>query len=217
MRWHGPPCDDRGTVVVDGFAVYEVLARDGLGLVLAHCWAHTKRKYEESPINGRSHVQKSARSLVSSTRSNVSCRDHSRRCLGTEAASATAKGATASDPRSHLAMGHGPSRSCRGAISGSGALHAQALGGPHAIRRGSAHPARQQCGAPRPRRRPQESLWVGSLRGTEVAAALYTLCETARLVGADPRAYLLRAVYAAIGRPGTVTFPEDLLASTLTG
>ena len=33
----------------------------------------------------------------------------------------------------------------------------------HAIRRGSAHPARQQCGrasAPRPRRRPQESLWV---------------------------------------------------------
>ena len=88
------------------------------------------------------------------------------------------------------------------------------LGRPHAIRRRSAHPARQQCGAPRPRRRPQESLWVGSLRGTEVAA-FYTLCETARLVGADPRAYLLRAVYAAIGRPGTVTFPEDLLASTL--
>jgi transposase len=56
-----------------------------------------------------------------------------------------------------------------------------------------------------------------SLRGTEVAAACYTLCETARLVGVDPRAYLLRAVYAAIGRPGTVTFPEDLLASTLTG
>jgi transposase-like protein len=56
-----------------------------------------------------------------------------------------------------------------------------------------------------------------SLRGTAVAAACYTLCETARLVGVDPRAYLLRAVYAAIGRPGTVTFPEDLLASTLTG
>ncbi len=55
-----------------------------------------------------------------------------------------------------------------------------------------------------------------SLRETEVAAC-YTLCETARLVGVDPRAYLLRAVYAAIGRPGTVTFPEELLASTLTG
>ena len=56
-----------------------------------------------------------------------------------------------------------------------------------------------------------------SLRGTEVAAVCYTLCETARLVGVDPRECLLRAVYAAIGRPGTVTFPEDLLASTLTG
>jgi len=36
----------RGTVVVDGYAVYEVLARDGPDFVLAHCWAHTKRKYD---------------------------------------------------------------------------------------------------------------------------------------------------------------------------
>jgi transposase len=35
----------RGTVVVDGYAVYEVLARDGPDVALAHCWAHTKRKY----------------------------------------------------------------------------------------------------------------------------------------------------------------------------
>jgi transposase len=34
----------RGTVVVDGFAVYEVLARDGPGLVLAHCWAQYPAK-----------------------------------------------------------------------------------------------------------------------------------------------------------------------------
>ena len=37
----------RGTVVVDGFAVYEVLARDGPGFALAHCWAHTKRHFDE--------------------------------------------------------------------------------------------------------------------------------------------------------------------------
>ena len=36
----------RGTIVVDGYAVYKVLARDGPGVALAHCWAHTKRKYE---------------------------------------------------------------------------------------------------------------------------------------------------------------------------
>src|SRR4026209_1730151 len=39
--------DYRGTVVVDGFAVYEVLARDGPGVTLAHCLARTKRKYDE--------------------------------------------------------------------------------------------------------------------------------------------------------------------------
>lgn len=38
-----------------------------------------------------------------------------------------------------------------------------------------------------------------------------SVCETARLVGVDPLTYLLRAVYAAIDRPGSVTVPEDLL------
>ncbi len=36
-----------GIVVADGFAVYEVLARDGPGFALAHCWAHTKRKFDD--------------------------------------------------------------------------------------------------------------------------------------------------------------------------
>jgi hypothetical protein len=34
----------------------------------------------------------------------------------------------------------------------------------------------------------------------------------AKLVGVDPHAYLLRALYTAIPRPGAVTLPEDLLA-----
>ena len=53
-----------------------------------------------------------------------------------------------------------------------------------------------------------------SLRGTEVAALFYTLCETARLVGVDPSAYLVRALYTAIAKPDALTFPENLLAST---
>jgi hypothetical protein len=31
--------------------VYEVLARDGPGFTLAHCWSHTKRKYDEIATN----------------------------------------------------------------------------------------------------------------------------------------------------------------------
>jgi transposase len=34
----------RGTAVVDGYAVYEVLARDGPGFALAHCWAQYPAK-----------------------------------------------------------------------------------------------------------------------------------------------------------------------------
>ncbi len=52
-----------------------------------------------------------------------------------------------------------------------------------------------------------------SLRGTEVAALYYTLCETAKLAGLDPHAYLLRTLYAAIADPGAVTVPDDLVTS----
>jgi len=43
-----------------------------------------------------------------------------------------------------------------------------------------------------------------SKRGTEVAALFYSLCETAKLVGVEPRAYLLQATHAALQKPGTV-------------
>ena len=46
-----------------------------------------------------------------------------------------------------------------------------------------------------------------SKRGTEVAALFYSLLETAKLTGEEPRAYLLRATRAALDSPGTVTLP----------
>jgi hypothetical protein len=49
-----------------------------------------------------------------------------------------------------------------------------------------------------------------SPRGTQVAALFYTLCETAKLVGVDPHAYLLRAVETAIAQPGAVTLSDTL-------
>jgi len=50
-----------------------------------------------------------------------------------------------------------------------------------------------------------------SQRGTLVAAILYSLCETAKLHGLDPRAYLIAATKAAIRNPRAITMPEDLL------
>lgn len=48
-----------------------------------------------------------------------------------------------------------------------------------------------------------------SLRGTQVAAQLYTLIETAKLVGVNPEEYLYAAAYKAVVRPGTITLPHD--------
>jgi transposase len=48
-----------------------------------------------------------------------------------------------------------------------------------------------------------------SKRGTEVAAILYSLVETAQMRGEDPAACLLRAALAAIAVPGTVTLPKS--------
>jgi transposase len=55
-----------------------------------------------------------------------------------------------------------------------------------------------------------------SLRGTQVAAVFYTLCETAKLVGIDPHGYLLRTLYAAMAKSGAVSYPEELIVSTPT-
>ena len=51
--------------------------------------------------------------------------------------------------------------------------------------------------------------------GTEVAALMYSLLETAALVGADPRKYLRYAIAEALaGR--TVPLPHEFLAATAT-
>ncbi|HQZ40170.1 MAG TPA: hypothetical protein PLH72_14125 [Vicinamibacterales bacterium] len=51
-----------------------------------------------------------------------------------------------------------------------------------------------------------------SLRGTQVAALFYTLCESAKLAGIDPHTYLLTATEAALVTPGTVTLPAAVAA-----
>ena len=211
----------RGTAVVDGYAVYEVLARDGPGFALAHCWAHTKRKYEEIAdhwptacaeigaligelyaverlVPGPFPGDAAAQTLRQQLR-----QERSRPILDRIWQWATVQvGLPRSDfgkaVRYMLERWTGLTRFVddpRIPLDNNAAE--RALRGP-VVGRKNHYGSR-------------------SLRGTQVAAVFYTLCETARLVGVDPQAYLLHAVYAAIGRPGTVTFPEDLLASTLTG
>ena len=49
-----------------------------------------------------------------------------------------------------------------------------------------------------------------SERGTRTAALFYSLIESAKLCGVEPRAYLREATLRAVRNPGTVTLARDL-------
>jgi transposase len=210
----------RGLVVADGFAVYEVLARagpDGPGFTLAHCWAHAIRKYKEIAehwpaacaeiqaligelyaierlVPGPFPGDAAAQALRHQLR-----QDRSRPILDRIWHWATVQvGLPRSDfgkaVRYMLERWTGLTRFVEDPRIPLDNNHAeQALRGP-VVGRKNHYGSRSQ-------------------RGTDVAALFYTLCETAKLVGVDPQAYLLRALHAALAQPGAITYPEDMVTT----
>ena len=204
-----------GIVVADGFAVYEVLARDGPGFTLAHCWAHTKRKFDDiadawptacAEIGALIGELYAIERLVPRPFPGEAEAQALRRQLRTERSQAVLDriwqwateqvGLPRSDfgkaVRYMLERWAGLTRFVsdpRIPLDNNAAE--RALRGP-VVGRKNHYGSRSQ-------------------RGTQVAALFYTLCETAKLVGVDPHAYLLRALHAAIATPGAITYPEDLL------
>jgi transposase len=49
-----------------------------------------------------------------------------------------------------------------------------------------------------------------SKRGTEVTALFHSFIESAKVAGANPKTYLLTAAHAALANPGTVALPHAL-------
>jgi transposase len=210
----------RGTVVVDGFAVYEVLARDGPDFVLAHCWAHTKRKYDEIAEHWP-----------------TACEEIGALIGELYAIERLVPGPFPGDTAAHTLrqqLRHERSRPVLDRIwhwatvqvglprSDFGKAVRYMLDRWTGLTRFVDDPRipLDNNAAERALRGPvvgrKNHYGSRSLRGTEVAAVFYTLCETARLVGGDPHAYLLRAVYAALEQPGAVTLPEDLISPSPT-
>lgn len=210
----------RGTVVVDGFAVYEVLARDGPGFTLAHCWAHTKRKYDEIAAQWP-----------------VACADIGALIGDLYATERLVPGPFPGDAAAQALRHQLRQERSKPVIDRIWQWATVQVGLPRSdFGKAVRYMLERWAGLTRflddPRvpvdnnaaERALRGPVVGrknhygsrSLRGTQVAALFYTLCETAKLAGVDPQAYLLRALYTAIGRPGAITFPEDLLTSTTT-
>jgi len=209
-----------GIVVADGYGAYEALAHAGPGFTLAHCWAHVRRKFVEAEphypapcaeilelIGQLYGIERACPSpdpaASAETRSAVlDLRAQRRREQSTPIAEAIR--AWAQQPRAL------PESSLGKAI-------AYMLGLWPGLTRFLADariPLDNNA-----TERGLRGLVIGrknhygsrSQRGTEVAALFYSLIESAKLCGVEPKAYLLVAPRAALENPGTATLPHELL------
>lgn len=210
--------DYRGIVLADGYGAYESLSRAGPGFTLAHCWAHVRRKWIEAepfypdecaPVIGWISelyaIEAELRDAVSDVVIDPPALDQVRSTRDARSRPIVAKiHAWALGQRAT------PQSSLRKAIE-------YMLG----IWKGLTlflddpripldnNPAERALRGPVLGRK--NFYGSRSRRGTEVAALFYSLIETAKLCGVEPKRYLVAAAQAAIARPGTVLLPHDLI------
>lgn len=205
--------DFAGIAMTDGYSAYQALRKRGGKFRLAHCWAHVRRKFEEVEpffpaqcgeildlIGALYAVEKSCPTGPPS--------DDLRRKLRNE--------------RSREIV----SRIQRWALE-TRALPESGLGKAIAYMTGLWPGLTVFLDDPRvpvdnnATERGMRGLVIGrknhygskSRRGTEVAALYYTIFETAKLAGVEPKSYLRTAVHALL-MGGTVRLPHEVAAAT---
>ena len=210
-----------GVLMSDGYAVYEAVARGAPGITSAHCWAHVRRKFIEAEssfpeacskaiglIGALYEVEREvprvlrdapeeARAEVLALRARLRS-ERSRAIIEElrEWAYATKPGML---PQSSLGKAVDYMLSLWPGLT-------VFLSDPRVpLDNNAAERALRGVVVGR-----KNHYGSRSKRGTEVAALLYTLFETAKLAGVDPHAYVLEATRRAIASPGTVTMPSDL-------
>ena len=212
-----------GVVMCDGYGVYQSLARAGPGVMLAHCWAHVRRKYTDcepewpelageaiARIGELFAVEREVpRLAVTADAADVAAALELRARLRQERSAPVVR------ELYEWALEHKPRVLPRSGI-GKAIVYMLTLW--PGLTRFLSDPRvpLDNNGAERALR----GMVVGrknhygshSKRGSEVAAVLYSLLETAKLAGAEPKGYLRAAVTAALRSPGAVTFPESMLS-----
>jgi transposase len=208
----------RGVAITDGFASYQSLARAGPAFTLAHCWAHARREYFE--------IQKDYPEETKTVLDLIGEMYTIEKLVPSEAgmdestrADALALRAKLRSERSRLVVDRirewayaqraTPESSLRKAID-------YMLGLWTGLTRFLDDPR-----VPLDNNRVERALRpmvVGrknhygsrSKRGTEVAALFYSLVETAKLCGVEPKGYLLEAARQAVRHPGSALLPHQL-------
>ena len=207
-----------GTLMCDGYVAYLSLAAQYPLVVLAHCWAHVRREFVEIEksfptacgeilhLIGELYVHRAA----------LPRGPHRRRAPRR----APRHRVTQRDRADHgVVLPDGADLLARERLAQGARLHGPHVEGPRALPRQPAHSPRQQRHRTRrTRARPRRKNHYGSrsLRGTEVAALLYSLVESAKLNDLEPRFYLRVAVRAGL-RHEPVPLPHEVKAMLAEG
>jgi len=209
-----------GIVMADGYGAYDALARASPGFTLAHCWAHVRRKFVEA----EPHYPAPCAEILALVGQLYGVE---RTCLCPGPAASAETRAAALELRAQLRREQ--SRPIVEAIRAwahqQRALPESSLGKAIAYMLGLWPGLTRFLDDARipldnnATERGLRGMVVGrknhygsrSQRGTEVAALFYSLIESAKLCGVEPKAYLLQATRAALETPGTVTLPHALL------
>jgi transposase len=213
-----------GIVIADGYGAYEALARagPGPGFILAHCWAHVRRKFVEA----EPHYRVPCAEILDRIGQLYAVE---RECPRPAPAAAEPDRAAADQLRARLRAERSAPlvAEIRAWAERQRALPESSLGKAVAYMLGLWPGLTRFLTDPRipldnnATERGLRGMVLGrknhygsrSQRGTEVAALFYSLLESAKLCGVDPKAYLLEATRRALVTPGTATLPHALLTA----
>lgn len=202
-----------GTVMCDGYSVYEGLARTNARLVLAHCWAHVRRKFvdiETAFPQETTAILDLIGELYAVERScprgppGDECRRKLRQEESRPIVARIEAWVYATYPNTFPEGGLGKAIRYMGGMW-PGLL--RFLDDPripldnNGTERGVRGPVVGR----------KNFYGSRSLRGTEVAALLYSLIESAKLAGVEPKAYLRLAVLAALAGK-EIPLPHEVAA-----
>lgn len=199
--------DFKGVLMADGYTVYQSLAADG-AFVVANCWAHARRKYVECEENFPEEAGVALGMIRELYAVEREATPETRQKLRAEK-SAPVVDALMEWARSTVTLPQ----------SGIGKAIAYMLRLEQGFRRYLSDPRvpidNNRC------ERALRGLVLGrknhqgsrSRRGTQVAAIMYTLMESAKLAGIPPRDYLQAVAELAIRTPGAVLLPGSFKIS----
>ena len=210
-----------GTAMTDGYAAYQALQRSTPNLKLAHCWAHVRRKFLEA-ADFSPELSEHAVGLIGELfkiekevpRSGPGASDEEKtRILELRSRLRREKSRPIIDELLEWAVRHDGAVLPKSKMGRAISYMLKLWKGLTLFLEDPRIPLDNNAAE-----RALRGVVVGrknhygskSKRGTEVAALFYTLFETAKLSGGDPRAYVTTAARRAIAEHGAVTLPSDL-------